>query len=69
MYAAKDVITLWELYHGKDEVRWLIPDIEDDVDTNGRTISQLAYDKLLNADVVLQHLGKLHIVCVSQRSI
>ena len=45
-----------ERYEDEDEPAKPIPDIEETVDTNGRVLNQLpAYDRLLNAEVQLQH--------------
>ena len=45
-----------ERYEDGDEPARPIPDIEETVDANGRALNQLpAYDRLLNAEVQLQH--------------
>ena len=46
----------WEEHEDDDEDARKIPDIEDTVDATGRLLNQQpAYDKLLNAEVRLQH--------------
>ena len=46
----------WEEYYDDDESPRLIPEIEDIVDANGRFLCQQpAYDKIINAEVLLQH--------------
>ena len=45
-----------ERYEDEDEPAKPIPDIEETVDANGHALNQLAaYDRLLNAEVQLQH--------------
>ena len=45
-----------ERYEDEDELARPIPDIEETVDANGCALNQLpAYDRLLNAEVQLQH--------------
>ena len=46
-----------ERYEDEDEPAKPIPDIEETVDAHGRPLNQLpAYDRLLNAEVQLQHV-------------
>ena len=45
-----------ERYEDEDEPAKPIPDIEETVDSNGHALNQLpVYDRLLNAEVQLQH--------------
>ena len=47
---------IWEEHEDKDESARIVPDIEDTVDAKGRQINQQPdYDKLINAEVQLQH--------------
>ena len=47
--------TDFEEYSDDDDEAWVISDIKDSVDTNGRLIDQHpAYDKIMNAKVALQ---------------
>ena len=49
-----------ERYEDEDEPARPIPDIEEMIDANGRALKQLpAYDRLLNAEVQLQHDGRI----------
>ena len=60
----------WEEYSYDDESPRQIPDIEDTVDATGKLICQQpAYDKLINAEVHLQHGNKVQAAKVIQRSL
>ena len=60
----------WEEYHDDDESPRLIPEIEDIVDANGRLLCQQpAYDKIINAEVLLQHGDSVQSAKVLQRSL
>ena len=60
----------WEEYQDEDESPRQIPDIEETVDANGRLIGQQpAYDKLINAEVLLQNGTKVQAAKVTQRSL
>ena len=60
----------WEEYHDEDEDPRQIPDVEDIVDAKGQLICQQpAYDKLINAEVLLQQGDTVQPAKVTQRSI
>ena len=60
----------WEEYSDDDELPRQIPDIEDTVDATGKLICQQpAYDKLINAEVHLQHGNKVQAAKVIKRSL
>ena len=60
----------WQEDHDDDESPRQMPDIEDTVDANGQLLCQQpAYDKLINAEVLLQHGDTMQTGKVIQRSI
>ena len=60
----------WEEYSDDDELPRQIPDIEDTVDATGKLICQQpAYDRLINAEVHLQHGDKVQAAKVIKRSL
>ena len=60
----------WEEYEDSDKSPRQIPDVEDTVDANGRLMCQQpAYDRIINAEVLLQHGEKVQTGRVIQRSI
>ena len=66
---AKDV-EKWEEYYDEDELPRLNPEIEDEVDTNGKLIyQQPAYDKIINAKVLLQQKDNVRTAKVIRRVI
>ena len=47
---------IWSEHEDEDKSARIVPDIEDTVDAKGRQINQQPdYDKLINAEVQLQH--------------
>ena len=60
----------WEVYHDDDELPRHIPDVEDVVDATGKVLCQQpAYDKIINAEVLLQNGDSLQTARVQRRSI
>ena len=60
----------WEEYHDDDELPRHIPDIEDVVDSKGKLLcEQPAYDRIINAEVLLQNGENVQSAKVLQRSI
>ena len=60
----------WEEYEDSDESPRQIPDVEDTVDANVRLMCQQpAYDRIINAEVLLQHGEKVQTGRAIQRSI
>ena len=59
-----------ERYEDEDEPARPIPDIEESVDANGRVLNQLpAHDRLLNAEVQLQHDDRVTTGKVKRRAL
>ena len=59
-----------ERYEDEDEPAKSIPQIEETVDANGRALNQLpAYDRLINAEVQLQHDNKVTTGKVKSRAL
>ncbi len=60
----------WNEYHDQNEPPRCIPEIEDVVDINGKLLcKQPAYDKIINAEVLLQNGDDVQTAKVLQRSI
>jgi hypothetical protein len=60
----------WDEYHDLDEQARCIPEIEDTVDIRGKLLcKQPAYDKIINAEVLLQNGDELQSARVLQRSV
>ena len=60
----------WDEYHDQDEPARCIPEIEDVVDIEGKLLCQQpAYDRIINAEVLLQHGDKVQSAKVLQQSI
>ena len=60
----------WEVYYDEEELPRDIPDVEDVVDATGKVLCQQpAYDKIINAEVLLQNGDTLQTAKVQRRSI
>ena len=60
----------WEEYHDQDEPARHIPEVEDMVRNDGKLICQQpAYDRIINAEVLLQNGDELQTAKVLQRSV
>jgi hypothetical protein len=60
----------WDEYHDDDGSPRQIPEVEDIVDANGRLLCQQpVYDKIIHAEVLLQHGERVQTGKVIQRSI
>ena len=67
---SKDETESWEEYHDKEELPRHIPESEDGVDKTGKLLCQKpAYDRIINAEVLLQNGDEVQKSKVIQRSI